>query len=179
MDSIKENGSAVAPPCPVTLGTTGQISICATLAYSPKFTFRLGKTKYQWACMTLPQQWATFHTVIKDAYLPHCHSIECYPELHKSGELHCHMLITIKDKVEFKEYYLSNLRKLVSQNAHVQRMTKGLKHAIITSNYIHHCDDVYKWLQYCKKDGDKIPLKPKYLHSIHSHLEKELALSPI
>lgn len=172
MDTKKEYGSAVAPPCPNDLGTFGQIYICATLAYSPKFTFRIGKIKYQWACMTLNQQWSTFHTIIKDAYLPHVHYIECYPELHKSGELHCHMLIIIKDKIEYKDYYLSNLRKLVSQNTHVQRMTKGMKHAIITSNYIHKCDDVDKWINYCKKSCDNIPLKPLILHSIQSHIER-------
>lgn len=131
-----------------------------TIALSDKFRIpvkeirpspRSGRIKYlSWGQLTPIQQW----NYIKYQYVPeltqgHFTKFLGFPELHKSGNVHCH-LVVYSDNPNFD---VITFRKLCSQNLKVLSLTHGKNLARL--NYIHtleNYDDDDSWIEYITKD---------------------------
>jgi len=91
---------------------------------------------------------------LKDVYAQHVADIFYVFEFTKNGEIHCHALMIERDA--YNQFNLMTLRKSVSANPKVLKMTRFKRADIIRSNYIHEVDPLV-WMKYMCKDIDKTP----------------------
>lgn len=80
------------------------------------------------------------------------------PELHKSGNVHIHMLC--QDNSITNDVDLWTLRKSIDQTAIVRKITKGRN--TMRLNYVHYLEDVQDWIKYMGKTiedmKDRLPI---------------------
>lgn len=86
------------------------------------------------------------------------------PELHKSGNIHVHLLCyddDIKDEID-----MITLQKKIGQTTMVHKICKGKKNAEIHLNYVHYLDNTEKWLDYLSKSNVKDKLGINFFSKI-------------
>lgn len=150
------------------LGIGTAIFIGVTLNYPPSMRVKVQKNVTKWVDMSLHAQRSCFLQDLREIYLCKSTYIHASFELCKSGELHCHALLEIKDNPNYLNFVLSDIRKFVLSHSISQYRHKGDRHHIVHSNYIHEVNP-QKWIAYMQKDQKLIPYK---MISLCGHLSE-------
>lgn len=145
-----------------------------TISFSPKkcipewfisksYRKRLPK-KPQWGDFTPVQQCDVLQRYLERYVYPLIDISETHFEMHKSGILHSHSMLIMKNELKHLVYNMKQFQKDMDQSFKVSgEASKRMIH-----NF--HVTRVTYWKGYCRKDEEEIPLKPVY-KNINAYLK--------
>lgn len=133
------------------------VPICCTINFSPKTKLN---SKQIWGELRPIEQYRYLKDYIRNNIYTKVDTCLFGFELCKSGEVHAHGLLIIKDDPSRSHYWVSDLQKQVLQDPRARKLARNNKNLLIRSHYIHKCDDVEAWLKYIMKELGLSPLIP-------------------
>lgn len=149
----------------------GPLNLGVTISFSDNMIVKMAsipcKKGLHWDCLTPAQQKRYMTDYIEEVYVPLFDKIEGHFEFNKAGMIHAHLngiiLLPGADKDMSERFWLQHTRAKVLQNPVVFKLFNKRINTIRIANYIHRLEDPAAWLEYIRKDGDKMMFKPLFM----------------
>lgn len=157
---------------------TQDLCIGFTMSFTPKqqlpkrFIAKVTGKKYDnmktvtWGRFTPREQCEMMTYIHEELVFPLIDCAELRFELTKSGEIHGHSLLIIKNGLKMRLWNLSDFRKTLNYNFRTWKKINSI-HAL--HNFIIEDPDdtnpdhtLENWIKYLKKAEDQVPIKPRY-----------------
>lgn len=117
-----------------------------------------------WGILTPRQQIDILKEDLENKVYPHIDMAETHFEFTKSGQIHSHSILIMKNEKKHALYNLMTFRKQLSQEFKVTGKSA------IRMCHCFEVDDIPKWIEYVRKSDEDMPCKIDY-HNINMFLK--------